>query len=105
MKSPSLDSYGPCPTCRGDDVYAYTRWHWAAGEEPKARYSYIECNDCRTVSYNTTDTFTWEQVLKDWEGRRKRNGNRKGNFKGATPVEKDGSSGKSSDRAVARAKQ
>lgn len=56
--------------CGGEDVYAYTRWSWTTGEEAKARYSYIECNDCRTVSKNTTGNFTWEQVVAEWEKRK-----------------------------------
>ena len=87
------ERYGPCPVCDSEDVFAYTRWVTEDNGELRARYSFIECDCCRTPSKNTTPQFTWEDVLADWgkrkeqaqkeredwiQEKRKRNGHRKG---------------------------
>jgi hypothetical protein len=62
-----IERYGPCYVCGGKDVYAYSRWEWESGDQPKLKSSYIQCDDCHTTSKNTTSNFTWEQVIKDWK--------------------------------------
>jgi hypothetical protein len=63
------EKYDPCPICNGSHVYPYTYWEYITGIEPRIIYSYIQCEDCRTTSYNTTSTFTWGMVVKDWKKR------------------------------------
>lgn len=70
---PSEDEkYGPCPVCDSEEVSAYTRWVTEDGGKLKALYSYIECDDCRTPSKNTTSQFTWEMVMADWDKRKQK---------------------------------
>lgn len=64
-KDEELGFYKYCLTCESDDIDCYQRCS-SCGGVVEIIYSYLECNECRTPSHNTTTTFTIEDVIKDW---------------------------------------
>ena len=64
-----IEHFGPCYMCASEEVFAYSRWRCVGSSKPKLNYTFIQCDNCRTVSKNTTDTFTWEQVVEEWKSR------------------------------------
>jgi len=63
------EDFNPCPVCEGNNVFPYTRWK-SEGAKLEKIYSYIQCDDCRTTSHNTTSTFTWQMVVDNWDSKR-----------------------------------
>lgn len=54
----------PCAMCGSQDTSIWTRW-----ENSTPLYHYAQCNDCHMTGYNTTDTFTIKDVVKEWDSK------------------------------------
>jgi hypothetical protein len=58
-----LASCKPCYNC-GEQMTLYQRMK--GDEELTVMYEFLECDECRTVSSNTTSTHSIEDVVNDW---------------------------------------
>jgi len=74
-----MESCKPCYNCNGP-MAVYQRMQSTGMEEPVEIYSYLQCDECGTVSKNTAylDTnkpFTIEDVVNDWNDIKQHKGN------------------------------
>lgn len=60
--------YKPCFICGSKEINPYSRFE-LINDKLKKINSYLYCERCRTVSFNTAKGFTWKNVVDDWNNR------------------------------------